>query len=206
MINAQQTEQKSVAITTHSNSPNKEIPAAFEAPITDALSHYPELENTKITWRIKHAYTPLKTRPAFTSFFKSKNRRAYVITISDKTIDTLSHLLYSNLNYDEQVGIMGHELGHVVDFKSKNMWQSAQNLWGHLSQKFIDSMEYHTDMICINHGLGKQLEKYSAYVRTKMHVHDWRGVDNIYKNDEKHERYMNPDTIAKYIAEDNKQQ
>lgn len=178
---------------------NKEIPAAFAAPISEALSHYPELKNTKITWRIRHAYTPLATRPAFTSFFKRKDKRSYIITISDKTIDTLEHLLYKNLSYDEQVGIMGHELGHVVDFRNKNIIQSAGNLWGHLSKKYIDRMEYNTDMICIRHGLGKQLEKYSAYVRTKMHVRDWRGVDNVYNNDEKHERYMNPGTIEKIV-------
>src|SRR5678816_1128689 len=83
---------------------NKIIPAVFAAPINEALAHYPELKNTKITWRIKQAYTPLTTRPSFGSFFKAKSKRCYVITISDQTIDTLRHLLYNNLSYDEQVG------------------------------------------------------------------------------------------------------
>ncbi|QEC66574.1 hypothetical protein FRZ67_04410 [Panacibacter ginsenosidivorans] len=178
---------------------NKIIPASFAAPINKALAHYPELKNTKITWRIKHAYTPLTTRPSFASLFKAKSKRSYIITISDKTIDTLEHLLYKHLTYDEQVGIMGHELGHVVDFSNKNMLQSARSAIGHLSSKYIDRMEYHTDMICIQHGLGKQLEEYSTYVRTKMHVHDWRGVDNVYHNDQTHERYMNPETIEKLM-------
>jgi hypothetical protein len=53
---------------------NKNIPVAFAAPINEALAHYPELKNTKITWRIKHAYTPLTTSPSFGSFFKAKSK------------------------------------------------------------------------------------------------------------------------------------
>jgi hypothetical protein len=41
----------------------------------------------------------------------------------------------------------GHELGHVVDFRSKNMLQSARSAMGHLSSKYKDRMEYNTDMI-----------------------------------------------------------
>jgi len=131
--------------------------------------------------------------------FKRKSRRTYIITLSNKTIDTLKHLLYSNLNFEEQVGIMGHELSHVADFRSKNLLQSLRNAIGHLFPRFIDRMEYHTDMICIQHGLGKQLEAYSKHVRDSMHVHDWRGVDYVDKTDDKYERYMNPDTIEHYI-------
>ncbi|MEP6844795.1 MAG: hypothetical protein ABI861_02280 [Panacibacter sp.] len=178
---------------------NKKIASQFAAPITTALSHYPELKNTRIIWRIKPAYTPLLTRPTFFSFLKLGDKRTYIITISDHTIDTLQHLLYSHLTYDEQAGIMGHELGHVLDFRNKNFLQSARTAFGHFSKDYIDRMEYHTDMICIQHGLGPQLEKYSTYVRTHMHVHDWRGVDHIFNNDEKHERYMNPETIEKII-------
>ena len=59
-------------------------------------------------------------------------------------------------------------------------------------------MEYHTDVICIQHGLGKYLEAYSVHVREAMHVHYWRGVDHVNEPNDSHERYMNPDTIEKY--------
>jgi hypothetical protein len=177
---------------------NKEIPSAFEKPILKALSYFPELRDIHIIFRIQKAYTPLSTKPAFISMFKRKNHRTYIITISNKTIDTLTHLLYQNLDFEEQVGIMGHELSHVVDFNNKNFLQSAGNAVGHLSKKFVDRMEYHTDLICIQHGLGKYLEAYSVHVREAMHVHYWRGVDHVDEPNDSHERYMNPDTIEKY--------
>lgn len=177
---------------------NKEIPAAFEKPILKALSYFPELRDVHIVFRIQQAYTPLSTKPAFASMFKRKNHRTYIITISNKTIDTLNRLLYQNLDFEEQVGIMGHELSHVVDFNHKNFLQSVGSAIGHLSKKYIDKMEYHTDLICIQHGLGKYLEAYSIHVREAMHVHYWRGVDHVNEPNDSHERYMNPDTIEKY--------
>lgn len=177
---------------------NKDLPAGYEEQVLVALSHFPELKNTKIRWVIKESYTPLATSPDFGSLLKRKDNRGYIITISNKTIDTLKHLLFSNLNFEEQVGIMGHELSHVLDFKSKNLLQSTGNLIGHLSAGFIDRMEYNTDMICINHGLGRELEAYSKHVRSSMHVQNWRGVDYVLNNDGEHERYMNPATIESF--------
>jgi len=179
---------------------NKEIPAEFERPILTALSYFPELKDTHIIFRIKKAYTPLTTKPDFTSVFKRKGHRTYVITISNETADTLTRLLFQNLSFEEQVGVMGHELSHVVDFNSKNFPQSVGNGIGHISKKYLDKMEFNTDHICIMHGLGKYLEAYSMHVRQAMHVHNWRGVDFVNEKNESHERYMNPDTIAKYMG------
>jgi hypothetical protein len=178
---------------------NKQIPAEFRLPVLKALSYFPELKNLHINIVIKKAYTPLTTRPAVLSMIKRKSRRTYIITISDKSIDTLAHLLYKNLTYTEQVGIMGHELSHVVDFDNKNIFQSLRNAVGHLSRRFVDKMEYKTDLICIQHGLGKYLETYSLHVRKTMHVNYWRGVDHVFEKDDHIERYMNPATIEKYI-------
>ena len=177
----------------------KQIPEEFRIPILTALSHFPELKDIHINFAIKRAYTPLCTKPAFRSMVKRKGHRTYIITISDQTIDTLSHLLYKNLQFTEQVGIMGHELSHVADFNSKNFFQSSGNVIGHLSKRFVDKMEYKTDLICIQHSLGKYLETYSLHVRKTMHVDYWRGVDHVFEKDDHFERYMNPATIERYM-------
>ncbi len=177
---------------------SKTIPAVFEKPIREALAHFPELENTRIEWRIEKAYTPLSTRPTTSSVFKRRAKRKYIITISNQTIDTLRPLLFQNLEYKQQVGIMGHELSHVLDFQRQRFFRSVRTGIGHLSPKFVDRMEFKTDSICIMHGLGSELESYSRHVREVMHVKNWRGVDYVFRNDQKHERYMNPDTIRKF--------
>jgi len=180
---------------------NKKIPQQYRKPILTALSYFPELKEVHIIFRIKKQYTPLTTKPTFESVFERKDHRTYIVTISDKTADTLNHLLYQNLTFEEQVGVMGHELSHVADFNSKSFFQSVGVGIGHLSKKYIDKMEYNTDRICIQHGLGKYLLAYSEHVRASMHVHTWRGVDFVMHNDQKHERYMNPDTIEKYMSQ-----
>jgi hypothetical protein len=178
---------------------HKVIPVEFRMPILKALTYFPELKNVHIRFVIKPAYTPLTTKPSFSSIFKTKNSRTYIVTISNRTIDTLSPLLFKNLTFDEKVGIMGHELSHVVDFDSKNLFQTIGNGAGHISGRFLDKMEYNTDLICLQHGLGKYLEQYSMHVRKTMHVHYWRGVDHVFEKDDHIERYMNPATIERYM-------
>jgi len=182
-------------------SQNKKIPKEFELPILTALSHFPELKPIRINFITREAYTPLSTRPAFSSLIKRKSRREYNVIISTRSIDTLSHLLFKNLSFKEQVGVMGHELSHVVDFDRKNFIQTVASGVGHISKRYVDKMEYRTDLICIQHGLGKYLESYSLHVRKTMHVKYWRGVDHIFEKDDHYERYMNPDTIEKYMKE-----
>jgi hypothetical protein len=181
----------------------KEIPQQYEKPILTALSYFPELKEVHIVFRIKKAYTPLTTRPDLAGVFQRKDHRTYIITISDQTIDTLKPLLFQNLTFGQQVGIIGHELSHVVDFNSKNFLQTIGLGIGHISKRYIDKMEFNTDRICIQHGLGKYLLAYSKHVRETMHVHNWRGVDYVNKGNGngKYERYMNPGTIEKTMQE-----
>ncbi|MGC4036433.1 MAG: hypothetical protein QM764_10755 [Chitinophagaceae bacterium] len=177
---------------------NKTFPGEFSKPILKALSFFPELQNISIEFVIRKTYTPLSTSPSFSSMIKRKSKRTYIVTISDQSIDTLNHLLFKNLSFVEQVGVIGHELSHVVDFDHKNFFQSVRNAIGHLSKRYLDKMEYKTDMICIQHGLGKYLEAYSMHVRQSMHVQYWRGVDHVFEKNDHIERYMNPATIEKY--------
>ena len=182
---------------------NKVIPPQYEKPILTALSYFPELKNVHIVFRIKKAYSGLTTKPNFASVFKSKDHRTYIITISNETIDTLRPLLLQNLTFEQQVGVIGHEVSHVVDFNNKNFPQTIGVGIGHISKRYLDKMEFNTDRICIQHGLGKYLLAYSKHVRETMHVHNWRGGDYVNKGNGngKYERYMNPDTIEKTMQE-----
>ena len=177
----------------------KTIPAEYEKPILLALCYFPELADITIEFRIKHVTTPLASRPAWTSIFKSRSSRKYVITISDKSNKQLSPILFAALDFDAQVGVIGHEISHVVDFNRKNSFGLLRIGIGNLSLKFLDRFEFSTDSICIAHGLGYQLLAWSIFVRKALMHENWDGADNI-NSMMTRERYMNPGTIKKRIA------
>jgi len=178
---------------------HKQLPVGYEKEALEALSYFPELKNITIKFRVKKSFATLKTRPTFFSMFMPRGHRSYVITISNKTTTKLVPLLFSNLSSEARIGVIGHELSHVLDFSKKNDWQCFKVAAGHLSPRYLDRFEYNTDMICIQHGLGKDLEAWSSYIRKTMHTVFWRGADYVYKGDSKYERYMNPSTIEKNI-------
>ncbi|MEO5683511.1 MAG: hypothetical protein ABIQ88_12760 [Chitinophagaceae bacterium] len=176
---------------------HKQLPPGYEKETLQALSHFPELKSISIKFRVKKSFATLKTRPTFLSMFMPKGKRSYIITISNKTAAKLMPLMFANLSTEARVGIIGHELSHVVDFSTRNNWQCIKMAAGHLSPGYLDRFEYHTDMICIQHGLGTDLEAWSSYIRNTMHTVFWRGAGYVYKGDIKYERYMNPSTIEK---------
>jgi hypothetical protein len=175
----------------------RQLPAGFEKETLEALSHFPELKNIAIKFRVRKSFATLKTRPTFLSLFMPGGHRSYVITISNKTTAKLMPLMFANLSPEARVGVIGHELSHVLDFSKKNDWQCFKIAVGHLSPRYLDHFEYNTDKICIQHGLGKDLEAWSSYIRKTMHTVFWRGAAYVYKGDSKYERYMNPSTIEK---------
>ena len=179
---------------------HKQLPQGFEKETLEALSYFPELKNTTIKFRVKKSFSTLKTRPTILSMFMPRGHRSYIITISNKTIEKLMPLMFAHLGAEARTGVIGHELSHVADLSGRNTWQCFRVGIGHLSARYLDHFEYHTDLICIQHGLGKDLEAWSSYIRNTMHTTFWRGAGYVNKGDTRYERYMTPSTIEKNIA------
>lgn len=181
---------------------NKQLPRGYEKEALIALAHFPELKNVPIKFKVIKSFATLKTRPAFWSLFKPKGKRSYVITISNQTQQKLMPISFEYLPELARIGIIGHELSHVSDFSKKTAWQWMMVAIGHLSRHFMDSLEFHTDKICIEHGLGNELQTWSRFVRNTMHTTYWRGADFVNEANNKFERYMNPATIDKFMADE----
>ncbi len=176
---------------------NKIIPTIYETQILIALSYFPELKNTAIEFRLKKTNTPLSSRPKLFGLLQSAKNRKYVITISEFTNSKLAPILFKNLNYNAQIGVLGHELSHVSDYISKGFSEMVGLLFIEIfSKKQVDKFESRTDLICIHHGLGFQLLDWSKSVRQNLKIDYWRGADNIQFKPKK-ERYLNPETIVK---------
>jgi len=185
------------------NEVNKEIPLSIKSQALIALSFYPELKNTKIIFRFKKGNTPLTSRPRVWSTFKKASNRTYIITISRKSNKRLSPILFSNLPYNAQIGVLGHELGHIMDYNTKSTGQILGVLFDRISAKKINRSELNIDRICIDHGLGHQLLAWSTYVRKALNIDEWNGASNYFsnKNDKLNQRYMSPKAIQLAIKE-----
>jgi hypothetical protein len=178
---------------------NKTIIKDFEVQTLIALSYFPELKDIKIKFRLKNKTTPLATRPTFFSLFRSAKKRTYVITVSKQSNVLLDTITLKNLNFNAQIGVIGHELCHISDYLTRGFGKMNRiGLDIIFSKKRIDILEFNTDMSCINHGLGFQLLDWSINVRENLKRPNWLGAVNI-NADEKSERYMNPSTIIEIL-------
>jgi hypothetical protein len=181
-------------LTLEKNTENKVIPKEFSDVIKIALLYFPELEKTKIVFQVKKQIAPLSARPTLWSVFVKSSKRKYIINISNETIEKLQGILLSNLSFNAQIGVIGHELSHIVEYDSKRGIFFIGLALRHLSKKSMDCFEYNTDKRCIDHKLGYQLLSWSEEVRMKLKQEKWGGA-----NKPKRERYMNPETIRAYI-------
>ena len=171
---------------------NKTIPLEFKDAIQIALQNYPELKQINIRFKIKKTKSPLSARPTILSVFRKPNKRKYLVTISNLSKKEFNSILLKNLNFNSQIGVLGHELAHIQHYNSKRRIYFIGLALKHLNKKAIDSFEFNTDKICIEHGLGYQLLSWSKEVRQKLDLKQWGGSN---KPNGKRERYMNPETI-----------
>lgn len=167
---------------------DKVLPKGYEIQAIVALSHYPELKNANIEFRFKKAKISHTSRPKMGSLFLGKKNRKYVITISTQVKESLEEGRLENLSYNAQIGVIGHELAHVVDYKNRNFFNIVGFGIKYTKEKNIIEIENNTDVITINHGLGYQLLEWS------------REVHEILETDGRGERYLKPQKIISIIS------
>ncbi|MEB8347472.1 hypothetical protein OO010_15570 [Flavobacteriaceae bacterium KMM 6898] len=180
----------------------KKIPIEIRPQVLIALSFYPELSDTKIIFRFRKRISPLASRPRLWSTFRKSKNRTYIITISTESTPKLTSILFLNLPYNAQIGVLGHELGHITEYKNKSAWHLLGLYLKLLKAENVNEFEFKTDRICIEHGLGYQLYDWSQFVRQELDILEWKGAGDFYSsNDEEvtKQRYMNPQTIEKFM-------
>jgi len=177
---------------------NKILPKGFEKQTLIALSFFPELKNIHIVFRVKKVMIPLASRPTILSVFHKAPNRTYIITISSKSLEIMDPILLHRLNYNAQIGVLGHEISHVAYYNKLVFLEFLRLCFGLFQSGFMDKFEYNTDKICIEHGLGYQLLAWSLNIRA---VFPKEAMIKMFGEDAaKRERYMFPETIERYIA------
>lgn len=170
---------------------NKIIPQAYERQALIALSHYPELANTHIHFEEAKISTTLNVRPAIGSLLlDNKEEREYIIRINTQKQDSLINM--DQVPFEAQIGLLGHEFAHIVDYSQQGVWGMAGRLINYINKKKKQAYEKQTDRITIVHGLGLQLHEWSHYVLYQSNA------KLAYKQFKKF-MYLQPEEISEYL-------
>lgn len=145
-------------------------PQKYELAIYSAIEYYPELKNNTIKFKEKKIGTTLNARPTIPSlFFRRKSKRIYVVRVNNlvkrKEIITLN-----KVSFNAQVGILGHEFNHFLDYSERGFFGVMGRGFNYLSDKSKSNFEKEIDTRTLYRGLGWQLYDFSIYVYTNENV------------------------------------
>lgn len=166
---------------------NKELLDEYKDILITALSYYPELKSTHIKFEYSNEKTTMASRPSRLLF-----PRTYKILINkNKNFDGIP---FDSIPWNAAVGIVGHELAHIVDYESLNVFGLIDRLLLYSNmQHGKPYFEKSIDLITINRGLGWQL-----YDWAKFAMYDNDIASEEYKEFKRH-TYLTPDEIITYI-------
>ena len=144
---------------------NKKLAKGFELQCLLALSHYPELKEVPIDFVIKPTFLPLASRPDPVTVLFPWIKRKYLVVISNASTAFFEPILLRNTPFNEQVGIIGHELGHTVYYLDKSAFDLALIAYRYENNnQFHNTFERDTDKRAIAHGLGYQIYDFAYFV------------------------------------------
>jgi hypothetical protein len=145
---------------------NKGLPEGFEIAAAIAYSAFPELKEVKIDMVLTQDGAPMESTLKIWSLFGPRKNRHYLILLNDAQNSFFDPILLRSLPFDAQVGILAHELGHIVYYHELNIFEFGK--WG---LKYLDDDEFRathersTDVMPVYHGLGSQIYQYAYFVR-----------------------------------------
>jgi hypothetical protein len=172
--------------------PNIEgLPKQFEDVFYLALYHYPELSGNFIEVVFKPIGTTLQVQPAAGFIFKRKSTRGYRIFINSNL--DFEGILFKDVPYNAQVGLVAHELAHILDYNYKNSFQIIGTGLKFLNKNSRSRYEKSIDLLTVYKGLGWQLLDWAQYA-----MFDSKATDD-YKAFKK-SNYLDPEEITEIIS------
>lgn len=121
---------------------------------------FPELQNDDIALKFQSISMTMQARPNIWSIFSKK--REYFIFIN--THRHRNGLLLEDIPFNAQIGIIAHELCHIVDYHFKTSWEIIKTGFWYLKKRNQENYEKAIDYLVIKKGLGHQLKDWSHFV------------------------------------------
>ena len=174
---------------------NKKIPSSIEKNVLTALSFYPELKDTRIQFifkkKIKHSV--MQAQPEFSSLLRKRKNRRYRIKISEQFKLINSRIPIIQIPDSVMIGWIGHELGHIIDYKKKkNIEMISFGYRYYFSSAFVKKAEMMADSLAVERGMGHYI------IATKRFILDHADLPQAYK-DKISRLYLSPDMILEQV-------
>jgi hypothetical protein len=137
----------------------------------------------------------MQAQPRFASFFKAKEKREYIILISRSIQIEGEKFTMDDIPSDVKVGWIGHELGHVMDYRERtNIGMLIFGVKYLFSSTHIKEVERAADTYAIAHGMGDYI------LKTKNFILENANLSKKYK--ERIRRlYISPEEVMELINE-----
>ena len=140
---------------------NKTFVDNYKAQCLKALSFYPELKDVNIEFREADIGTTLAARPILSSFFNTDYERKYEVIFNNAND---CEVPFSELPEEGQVGILGHELAHILDYETKSFGQLLVTGCFYINAHSIRNYERGIDRVTVERGLGEKLHDAYQYI------------------------------------------
>ncbi len=184
------------ALTTKGQT-NSNLPSSYNQFLAKAFSFYPELKNSNIRYKYDKYRSPLSASFHLSNIIKKPTKRKYTIRISNELKQVLQPAMFQNLSDSAKIGVLCHELAHILYFSKLNLKEYFHFILGQLTRQGINESEWETDYRVITQGAGLYLRAWSMDIRCKLDICEWYGADQLNKEHKFRidDRYMNPSTI-----------
>ncbi|HET6544527.1 MAG TPA: hypothetical protein VFG46_28775 [Chryseolinea sp.] len=168
---------------------NKGLPPGFEVQAAIAYSAFPQLKAAHIDMILTEGGAPMESTVEIGSLFEGRRNRRYHVLLNDAHNSFFDPILLRSLPFDAQVGILAHELGHIVYYENLNIFGFGN--WGLryiMEEDFRAAHERTTDLMPVYYGLGSQIYQYAYFVRNdptckSLYAEDKGFIDKYYLTD-----------------------
>jgi hypothetical protein len=170
-------------------------PKSIREEAEKALYYYPKLHNTSIELKFNDMVRKnfMQAQPKWKSLFSSRKKRSYIILISKKFKVENQFFTIDEIPKDVLIGWLGHELGHVMDYRSRStLGMIVFGIKYLYSHAHIQEVERAADDYAVRHGMGKYI------LKTKDFILNHTSLSEKYKQ---HMRkfYLSPEEILELI-------
>ena len=162
----------------------KNVPEQFKKQFSFVCSHFHEIKGTNISLKFRPISMTMQARPNIWTVLGGK--REYFVFIN--TERDKNGLLLEDIPFNAQIGIIAHELCHIIDYHYKTNWEIVKTGLWYLKKRNQEHYEKAIDYLVIKKGFGHQLRDWSHFVLNND------GLTDKYKKT-KETYYLNPDAI-----------